>query len=130
MASSSDPLAEERTFTVEEANALLDQVRERLTAMRAARQVVLDAGERIHDRAEANGGGSEGTAYWDAQRVVREGVEWFAREGIILRDTESGLVDFPAERGGRIVQLCWRLGEPRVGHWHEVDAGFSNRYPL
>lgn len=123
-------MADERTFTVDEANALLEQVRDRLTAMREARRTVLDAGEKVHERAEANGGGKEGSVYWDALRVVREGVEWFAQEGIILRDTDSGLVDFPAERDGRIVQLCWRLGEPSVGHWHEVDAGFSNRYPL
>ena len=123
-------MADERTFTVDEANALLEQVRDRLTAMREARRTVLDAGEKVHERAEANGGGKEGSVYWDALRVVREGVEWFAQEGIILRDTDSGLVDFPAEREGRIVQLCWRLGEPRVAHWHEVDAGFANRYPL
>jgi hypothetical protein len=109
---------------------VLDEVRERLTATREARQLVIDAGERIHEHAETNGGGEEGGRYWEALRTVREGVEWFAEQGIILRDTESGLVDFPALREGRIVHLCWQLGEPAVNHWHEVDAGFTNRHPL
>jgi hypothetical protein len=39
-------------------------------------------------------------------------------------------VDFPAERDGRPVYLCWRLGEPSVQFWHEIDAGFVGRRPL
>ncbi|HSC33100.1 MAG TPA: DUF2203 domain-containing protein [Gemmatimonadaceae bacterium] len=43
---------------------------------------------------------------------------------------DAGLVDFPAEMDGRPVYLCWRLGEPAVDHWHEIDAGFAGRQPL
>ncbi|MBA62073.1 MAG: hypothetical protein CMJ76_06870 [Planctomycetaceae bacterium] len=42
-------------------------------------------------------------------------------------DGRIDLVDFPAEREGRVVYLCWRLGEPSVEHWHEIDAGFNGR---
>ena len=50
--------------------------------------------------------------------------------GITLRDIERGLIDFPALVGGRQVWLCWQLGEPAVGYWHELDTGFGSRRPL
>lgn len=43
---------------------------------------------------------------------------------------DTGLVDFPGEMDGRPVYLCWRLGEPSIQHWHEIDAGFAGRQPL
>ena len=43
---------------------------------------------------------------------------------------DAGLVDFPGEIDGRPVYLCWRLGEPTIQHWHEIDAGFAGRQPL
>lgn len=53
-----------------------------------------------------------------------------ASRGCILRDLEIGLVDFYALSRDQIVCLCWRRGEPEVGHWHPVDQGFSGRRPL
>jgi hypothetical protein len=50
--------------------------------------------------------------------------------GVEFKDYGQGLVDFPAEREGRLVYLCWRLGEPAVEFWHEVDAGYAGRQPL
>ena len=49
---------------------------------------------------------------------------------IQLKDRRLGLVDFPTELDGRRVLLCWRLGEPEVQYWHEVDAGYAGRQPL
>lgn len=60
------------------------------------------------------------------ERFVSQLVAW----DITLRDIETGLVDFPALVNGRQVCLCWRLGEERVGYWHELDAGFGGRRPL
>lgn len=120
----------ERLFTVEQANAELERLRIVLERIREARQVVLGAGERIKETATGDGGGAEGEAYWHALRTLRVELEGLAADGIVLRDAESGLVDFPSEREGRVIQLCWRLGEERVAHWHEVDAGFGNRKPL
>ena len=53
-----------------------------------------------------------------------------ARLGIELKDYFTGLVDFPCRMDGRDVYLCWKLGEPAVAHWHELEAGFSGRRPL
>ena len=60
------------------------------------------------------------------ERYVSQLVAW----DITLRDIETGLVDFPALVNGRQVCLCWRLGEERVGFWHELDSGFAGRRPL
>lgn len=53
-----------------------------------------------------------------------------ADRGIILRDPDRGLVDFPSLLEGREVCLCWLLGEERIGFWHEVDTGFAGRQAL
>lgn len=50
--------------------------------------------------------------------------------GVEFKGAEMGLVDFPGTIGGRRVYLCWRLGEPSVQHWHEIDAGYAGRQPL
>jgi hypothetical protein len=119
-----------RLYTVEEANAALARLRDSLARIREARREVLRSGKRVGARAAANGGGPEGASYLEAVSILREEVEGLAEDDIILRDAESGLVDFPSLREGRVVQLCWRLGEDRVEHWHEVDAGFQARKPL
>jgi len=49
--------------------------------------------------------------------------------GVQLRDPEMGLVDFPGERDGKPVWLCWRLADPNVAHWHGTDEGYASRRP-
>ncbi len=50
--------------------------------------------------------------------------------GCELKGIDEGLIDFPAERDGQTIYLCWKLGEERIGHWHELDTGFASRRPL
>jgi hypothetical protein len=50
--------------------------------------------------------------------------------GCVFKGFDAGLVDFYALREDRLVFLCWRLGEPRITHWHELDAGFAGRQPV
>lgn len=50
--------------------------------------------------------------------------------GIEFKGFEMGLVDFPADLGGKRVYLCWRLGEPSVAHWHDLETGYAGRQPL
>ena len=47
-----------------------------------------------------------------------------------MKDPNKGLIDFPALLDGRVVYLCWKLGEETVEHWHELTAGFDNREPV
>jgi hypothetical protein len=67
------------------------------------------------------------------QRLARD-IEGYQSEldqiGVQLKDRRIGLVDFPSEMDGRPVLLCWRLGEPSVQYWHDIDSGFAGRQPL
>ena len=70
----------------------------------------------------------------EAQEIAAE-IDGCIREirdlGIEYRlPLDAGLVDFPGERAGRRIFLCWRFGEERITHWHEVDAGFAGRKPV
>ncbi|HEX7463831.1 MAG TPA: DUF2203 domain-containing protein [Actinomycetota bacterium] len=121
---------EERVYTVEEANAELAELRVRLGLIREARQTILRAAERIRGRVAVDGGGHEGKDYWEASATLKAELERLAERDILLRDAEVGLVDFPGEREGRRVYLCWRLGEDRVAYWHGVDSGFASRKPI
>lgn len=123
-------MTEERRFTVDEANLLLPSLRESLIQVQKARQVILDGGRRIRRSAPTNGGGAFGKEYLDALSTLRREVESITGQGIVLRDAESGLLDFPTIRDGSEVFLCWRLGEDEVGFWHGPEGGFAGRKPV
>ncbi len=123
-------MTEDRTFTKDEADAMLPQLRVRLERIRSNRQVLLRAAERIRGQMASDGGGHFGNDYWQASRALKEDVEALAERNVLLRDPQTGLIDFPGEREGRPVFLCWQLGEEAVGHWHEVESGFLGRRPL
>jgi hypothetical protein len=123
-------VTEERLFTIDDANAVLDELRTRLPRLREARQQLIDTSERITSAVEIDGGGVEGSDWFRAQEALKAELLWLADRGILLRDPETGLVDFPAERDGEQVFLCWRLGEDRVAWYHGHEAGFSSRKPL
>jgi hypothetical protein len=125
-----EEVTEDRLFTVEEADELLPELTAPLERIRASRQVVLEGGRAVADSAAFNGGGERGKEYWEALRALRKDVETVLGLGVILRDPETGLIDFPARREGREGFLCWRLGEERVMFWHSTDTGFGGRKPL
>lgn len=118
-------------FTVADADAMLDDLRPRLQRIREAREVVIRTSELVKDQVVADGGGvASDRSYWEASRILRAEVEHLADQGVVLRDPHSGLVDFLGEIDGRRVWLCWRLGEERVTHFHELGSGFAGRKPL
>ena len=123
-------MSEERMFTVEEANAMLPDLRETLEAMQRARKVVLASAERVKGSVAGNGGGKPAGEYAEALEMIGRETERLSGEGVLLRDIDTGLVDFPGERDGQPVFLCWKLGEDEVGFWHPIDTGFSGRRPL
>src|SRR5262249_1083708 len=65
-----------------------------------------------------------------SQDRMREYENELRNLNVELKDYQTGLVDFPAWKDGREIYLCWRLGEPEVSHWHELDAGFAGRQTL
>lgn len=123
-------MTEERLFSIADADAELEELRARLPSLREARQRLIDTGERITSAVQIDGGGTEGSDWFRAQETLKRELLWLASRGILLRDPDTGLVDFPAEREGERVFLCWRLGEERVGWYHSERSGFSSRKPL
>ena len=117
-------------FTADEANAQLDDLRERLPRLRSARDGLIAASERIKEAVATDGGGVAGADWFTHQQTLKAEVEHLAERGILLRDPDMGLIDFPAEHEGRRVFLCWRLGEDQVAWYHEATTGFGGRKPL
>ena len=120
----------EHLYTVEEAEALLPELRERLERIRGARQEIFRSSVVIKEHVASDGGGFARPEYWDALETLRSDVRDLLERDIILRDPETGLIDFPAERDGDRILLCWRLGEEHVAHWHGPEAGFAGRRDL
>ena len=122
----------DRHYTLEEARAQLPWVRERLVALRDARDRLTDgeAREALIGASGGNGGGSSGRQVGEAFVELRAGAAEFADRGIVLRDLDRGLVDFPSLREGCEVYLCWIEGEDDIAFWHDLDAGYTGRQPL
>ena len=122
-------------FTVEQANRTLPLVRRIVADM-----VRTFAGwrEKVRELELASASArADGEPPADLERAVQDfaaEIDGFERElhdlGVRVGDASLGVVDFPCEIGGRLVYLCWQLGEPAVQHWHEPDAGFAGRQPI
>lgn len=124
-----------KLFTVEEANNLLPSVREILKQIRHSRRRLAtyrDEAKLAADNAEQGGGGvAGGLQYANFLTTFTSELAELEALGVQLKDFDRGLIDFPSLRDGRVVLLCWQLGEgDRVEWWHDVDAGFAGRTPL
>jgi hypothetical protein len=118
----------ERAFTVAEARALMPELlarADRLVEVRASLvelQLALAEGER-----SPLGGLPEAKAY---QAQLSEIVSWFSAEGLELKGIAPLLLDFPSERNGEPVLLCWLEGETALGWYHKPGHGFAGRRKL
>jgi hypothetical protein len=130
----------ERYFTAAEANEALLTVRPLAEKLVAHRRKLREAQERraeLMRRIASNGGALDArqVATLDAQ-VKREGqalarcVARIQELGVLVKDLDRGLIDFPALRGDEEVLLCWQLGEDEVNYWHGLEDGFAGRRPL
>lgn len=122
-----------RLFTVAEANALIPHLRNLLEkALRVRARLV----EMIPDVSGAKEGHvfDWGTPAGPEYLRVLERFGRISSEiqemGVMVKDLDKGLCDFPHQRDGRIVYLCWKQDEDEIGWWHDVDAGFDGRRPL
>ena len=122
----------DRHFTREEANALLPQVEPALRKLRDARDRLTDseAHELLATSAPANGGGEPGRLVGDAFLEVRDLLAQIQALGIVIRDIDRGLIDFPAIIDDSEVYLCWQLDESEIEYWHDLESGFGGRQPL
>jgi hypothetical protein len=124
-----------KLFTIEEANALLPSVRAILKRIQQSRRRLATyrrPAKLAAEGAEQGGGGMEGGALYaiiltDFTKEMSE----LEDLGVQLKDFDRGLVDFPSLRDGRVVLLCWQLGEgDELEWWHDMEAGFGGRTPL
>ena len=122
-----------RLFTVGEANALLPRLQELLEDVSRYRDVIWERApelEPIIRAAATNGGGKAGSEYGVDAYNLYLSIERIRELGVVLKDLDTGLLDFPHEREGRVVFLCWHPPEERVEYWHELEAGYQGRKPL
>jgi hypothetical protein len=129
------PVHDMKTFTIEQANRALPLVRRIVQDIvdEYARWQEMVKSLDVLAASSARGTAEIARLQQDIQQAART-IDGYVREltelGIEMKGLDVGLVDFPGEIGGRRVYLCWRLGEPAVSHWHELDAGFAGRQPL
>lgn len=128
-----------RLFTLDEANALLPRLSDLLLQMQESKAKHDGLEEKVAEhtlRMAGNGHLIERELNETRQELVQaEGelrvlIERAQEMGCEVKDIDQGLVDFRASRDGREVYLCWKLGEPKIGWWHELDAGFAGRQAL
>jgi hypothetical protein len=124
-----------KLFTIQEANALLPSVRIILAKIQRAHRKVVhyrEDAKKAAAAAEQGGGGIEsGVAYAAVLTELTLQLSELESLGVQLKDFERGLIDFPSLRDGRVVLLCWQMGEgDELEWWHDVDAGFAGRTPL
>lgn len=127
------PAAGKKYFTVAEANRTLPLVRRIVTDVVRDYERLLALRDRCQDQdlkgsiLEAESARRQYMAITDHLAELNEELEQI---GCALKDYQIGLIDFPGLVEGREVCLCWRLGEPRVEFWHEIQTGFAGRRPI
>ncbi len=77
-----------------------------------------------------DGGGRVSSEYGAEAYNLYLALERIRELGVLLKDLDMGLLDFPHEKEGRIVFLCWHPPEERISYWHEIQAGYRGRQPL
>jgi hypothetical protein len=122
-----------RYFTLEQAQAALDIIRPLIGEIMEIRQSILSREPEVWPVvAKAAGNGGSKVASQVAQEFGRldQAVRAILATGALLKDVNTGLVDFPTLRENREVYLCWKYGEETIRFWHDIDAGYSGRQPL
>jgi hypothetical protein len=123
-----------RVFTLGEARSLIPRLRSLLSRVIREREALLDMRVEIdlaREKASEGGGGSPlGSKYLAHLIAFSEAVQEIEYLGVHLKDFQTGLVDFPYDRDGHIVYLCWKPDEDKIEWWHETDSGFAGRQPL
>jgi hypothetical protein len=124
-----------KIFTIEEANALLPAVKGIVADIQNSHKSLSkyrNEAKAASEAAEQGGGGvKNGCHYAELVTRLTNGMSELDNLGVQLKDFERGLIDFPSLRDGRVVLLCWQLGEgDELEWWHDVDAGFAGRTRL
>ncbi len=123
-----------KLFTIEEANELLPVVSANLKTIQklySKLEVYRESARAAAGASEFGGGMRGGAGYVNSLYKIGKITTELDEKGVQLKDYSLGLIDFPSMKDGRVVLLCWRLGEDeRIEWWHELEAGFGGRQRL
>lgn len=137
-----DALVPARLFSLREANALVDTLRDEFTRARELRDQLVALQHKLTDAGHGIDGPEvqvDAGAPPAVQRLQARAVSIISRLREVLREVAElgvevkaadGLVDFRSKLHGKTVYLCWKFGEERISHYHDLDAGFAGRKPL
>lgn len=123
-----------KIFTLSEANETLativpmvHEIRRRYLEI----QELKPAAKAASDASSHGGGMAGGSRYVSALYETGRLMARLAELGVEVRDPERGLIDLPSMKDGRVVFLCWQIGEgDKIDWWHETYAGFDGRQPI
>ena len=129
-----------KLFTIDEANRALPLIKAIAQDMARVAQEMTERRHRLAQLRPGHGDDRNDLYTEELQQIervlqrdaeqLREYIDELLELGVEPKNPLEGLVDFPCEIDGRIVYLCWKLDEPQVLFWHELDAGFAGRQPL
>lgn len=124
-------------YSVSEARELIPELRALITAMQLEQKRMQDEISCLNELTPAmqqNGFAARAAKHeeliLELGESIREKLDQFELMGIDVKDIEHGIIDFPSERDGRVVYLCWQVDEETVAYWHEIEDGFQGRKPL
>lgn len=123
-------IMDEHLYSVSEANALLPYVRTLVASMLEAREAILSLQPELWSVIQAavfNGGSKSASNVTRYILAIQDAIRKLQSLNIIVKDVNTGLLDFPAERDGQLIYLCWLYDEPSVQFWHHIDSGFAGR---
>ena len=130
----------DRLFTLAEAQELvpwLQKVFDEIEPLKADLAQAQKLAQELVTRMRSNGGPKASQELDESnrsQKVAQDRIDELVLtvhdRDIVVRSVEQGLVDFPSDRWGRTVYLCWLAGEREITQWHEMDTGFASRQPL
>jgi hypothetical protein len=126
-------LSGERVFTLAEAQNLLPRLRSLLSEITEEWNHVRSLNpdiQKARDKAQFGGYSKSGVAYVESVSHLMFLIHQIKDMGVILKDADKGLCDFPYMRNGRVVYLCWQVDEQRIEYWHDIETGFAGREPL
>lgn len=129
---------ERKHFTLEDAIRLLPDVEQTIRRLRRIRDEAVALRQTMEgqwaglddDPATLTSIGEDQQRLDRLEKEFGEAADELDRRSVILRDLDSGLVDFPSLAGQTEIYLCWKVGEPSIGFWHGVSEGYASRKPL
>ena len=124
---------EERVFTLTEAKNLIPTLRPIIEEVGEEWRHIKELHPEIQkarDNAPFDGFSKFGVTYVESVSRMTFLLQQIKDMGVVVKDVEKGLCDFPYVRNGKVVYLCWHLGEESIGYWHDIEVGFAGREPL